>query len=165
MRGGRVLMAAGFLTAGLFVALAGGQAQDNKAQPPKSAAPPGQPGAHDKMFEHCAKACSDCALECERCGKHCQELVAAGHKEHQTTVGTCCDCAAICLAAMKSAATKGPFAGIICDACAKACDGCAAACDKHAAHDEMMAKCAKVCKECAKACREMVAHAGGAHPK
>ena len=112
MRGGRVLMAAGFLTAGLFVALAGGQAQDNKAQPPKSAAPPGQPGAHDKMFEHCAKACSDCALECERCGKHCQELVAAGHKEHQTTVGTCCDCAAICLAAMKSAATKGPFRSV-----------------------------------------------------
>ena len=163
MRGGRVLMAAGFLAAGLFVALAGGQAQDNKAQPPKTA--PGQSGSHDKMFEHCAKACSDCALECERCGKHCQDLVAAGHKEHQTTVATCCDCAAICLAAMKSSATKGPFAGIICDACAKACDGCAAACDKHAAHDQMMAKCAQACKDCAKACREMVAHAGGANPK
>ena len=37
MRGGRVLMAAGFLAAGLLVVLAGGQAQDNKAQPPKSA--------------------------------------------------------------------------------------------------------------------------------
>ena len=159
-------MAAGFLAAGLFVALAGGQAQDNnKTQPGKTPTGSNPPGAHDKMFEHCAKACSDCALECERCGKHCQELVAAGHKEHQTTVGTCCDCAAICLAAMKSAATKGPFAGIICDACAKACDGCAAACDKHAAHDEMMAKCAKACKDCAKACREMIAHVGGASPK
>jgi len=162
MRGGKVLMAAGLLTAGLFVALAGGQAQDNRAQPGGKA---GAAGSHDQMFATCAKACADCALECERCGKHCQELVAAGHKEHQQTVATCSDCAAICLAAMKSSATKGPFAGIICDACAKACDGCAAACDKHAAHDPVMAKCAQACKDCAKACREMVAHAGGAHPK
>jgi hypothetical protein len=156
------VMVAGLLAAGLVAGVVGGRAGDPQA-PGGRAAPAS--GSHDKMFENCAKACSDCALECERCAKHCQEMVAAGKKEHQTTVGTCCDCASICLAAMKTSATKGPFAGTICEACAKVCEGCGAACDKHAAHDEMMAKCAKVCKECAKACREMVAHAGGAHAK
>jgi hypothetical protein len=158
MRGGKALMAAAFLTAGLVAVLAGGQAQDNKTQPGKGAAAPS--GAHDKSYEDCAKACSDCALECEKCGKHCVDLVAAGQKEHQSTAATCCDCAAICQAAMKTSATKGPFAGIICDACAKVCDGCAAACDKHAAHDPIMAKCAKACRDCSKACKDMVAHAG-----
>jgi len=157
MRGGKAVVAAGLMAAGLFAVLAGGRADDPKA-PPGKAAPAG--GPQDKMFEDCAKACSDCALECEKCGKHCVDLVAAGQKEHQATVATCSDCAAICLAAMKSSATKGPFAGAICDTCAKVCDGCAAACEKHAAHDPVMAKCAKACRDCSKACKDMVAHAG-----
>jgi hypothetical protein len=160
MRGAKALVAAGFLAAGLFAVLAGGQAE-TRAQgvkdTPAKAAPT---GSHDKAFEDCAKVCGDCALECEKCGKHCGDLVAAGQKEHQTTVGTCCDCAAICLAAMKSSATKGPFAGIICDSCAKVCDGCAAACEKHAAHDPVMARCGKACRDCAKACRDMITHVG-----
>jgi hypothetical protein len=143
------------LAAGLF-AVTAGRADDK----------PASPGGGDKAkaaFEACAKACADCAKECESCGKHCTELAIQGQKEHAKTAALCCDCAAICIAAMKTSATKGPMAGLICEACAKACDACGAACDKHAGHDEHMARCAKACKDCAKACRDMVGVANWPH--
>src|SRR5438445_6604051 len=120
MRGLKVVLV---LAAGLF-AVPAARADDK----PQS---PADKGKAEAVFEACAKACADCAKECEGCAKHCTDLTIQGHKEHAKTAALCCDCAAICIAAMKTSATKGPMAGLICEACAKACDTCGAACDKH----------------------------------
>jgi hypothetical protein len=109
-----------------------------------------------EMFEKCAKACNDCQRECDACATHCAQLLANGHKDHLTTLGTCRDCADFCSAAAEIVARGGPFAGLICDACANACQRCGKACDKF--EDKVMKKCAKECFECEKVCREMVKH-------
>jgi len=120
---------------------------------------------HSAHFEQCAKACADCMRECDLCARHCADLVAAGQKEHLRTLGACLDCSSFCTSAAKITARRGPMAGLICEACAKACDECGAACEKFP-DDAMMAKCAKECRNCAKACREMLKHIGHeAHQK
>ncbi|MEO8268873.1 MAG: four-helix bundle copper-binding protein, partial [Aureliella sp.] len=71
------------------------------------------------------------------------------------TLSTCLDCADICAAASQVVARGGPFAKLICAACADACQKCAAACEKFPA-DEHMAKCAAECRQCEAACRKMI---------
>jgi hypothetical protein len=117
---------------------------------------------HDAHFMDCAKACDDCARICDACAAHCTMLVADGRKEHLQTVRTCADCAAICRAAAVVTAHKGPYADLICTACADACKRCGEACNKFK-DDDMMKKCAEECFRCEKACREMLKHvsAGG----
>ena len=116
---------------------------------------------HDEMLQACAKACSDCARACDTCATHCAHLLAGGKKEHATTLATCQDCADICVAASHVVARGGPYAGVICQACAEACAGCAKECEKHP-DDEHMKMCAEECRGCEKACRDMVTHAGHA---
>jgi hypothetical protein len=124
---------------------------------------PGQPGAkgggHDQSYEQCAKACNDCEQICAACSTHCAELVAQGRKEHLRTLRTCQDCATTCAAAAKIVAAKGPFADLICTACADACKRCGDECDKFK-DDPMMKRCADECRRCEKACRDMLAHVG-----
>ena len=115
---------------------------------------------HAEQYDKCAKACADCMRECESCARHCAHMVAQGHKEHLTTLGTCPDCAEFCAAAARIVARKGPLSNTICEACAKACDECGAACEKFP-NDEHMTRCAKECRACAAACREMLKHTGG----
>jgi hypothetical protein len=106
-------------------------------------------------MQHCARACADCMRACESCARHCAELVAAGQKDHLTTLGTCADCGDICGTSAKLCAREGPLAVKLCAACAKACATCGAACEKFP-DDKHMAECAKVCRDCEKVCEEMI---------
>ena len=54
---------------------------------------------HDSHFDTCAKACAACQLECHSCHHHCEDLVAAGKKEHVKTMKLCSDCGDILLPA------------------------------------------------------------------
>jgi len=115
------------------------------------------PNPHQEHMMQCAKACSDCQRECDMCAKHCINQVAAGKKDHVTTVHTCLDCADVCAAAARIVSRHGPMSPTICTACANACDMCAKACDKFP-DDAHMKKCAEECRKCATACREMLKH-------
>ena len=117
---------------------------------------------HGRHFDTCAKACADCQLECHSCDHHCEDLVAAGKKEHVKTMKLCADCGDICAVAANIVARHGTLSATVCDACAKACDECGKACAQFT-DDEHMKKCADECKKCATACREMVKHAGMSH--
>jgi hypothetical protein len=86
-------------------------------------------------------------------------LVSQGKKEHLRTAGTCVDCADVCAAAAQIVARKGPFADLICTACADACKRCGDECEKHL-NEPMMKQCADECRKCEKACREMLKHVG-----
>jgi hypothetical protein len=125
-------------------------------------APPlrAQEHPHSEHMMKCARACADCQLECDSCFAHCRALLGEGKKEHAKTAQTCSDCADVCSLAAKLSARGSPYAGSICDACAKTCDDCAAACEKFP-DDQHMKKCATTCRACAKACREMVEHLKG----
>lgn len=114
---------------------------------------------HNAHMQHCGKVCADCMLACESCARHCAHEVAAGHKDHMTTLGTCADCGDICATAAKLCAREGPFAVTLCEACAKACATCGAACGKFP-DDKHMAECAKICLDCEKVCRDMIEQAG-----
>lgn len=122
-----------------------------------TAADPPAAHKHDDHFMQCAKACDDCARECDACSTHCAKMVADGKKEHLTTLHTCQDCATFCRAASGIAARKGPFAGLMCTACADACKRCGDECEKFK-DDPMMKACADECRKCEKACRDMVRH-------
>lgn len=117
---------------------------------------------HDSHFDACAKACADCQLKCHSCHHHCEDLVAAGKKEHVKTMKLCVDCGDICAVAANIVARHGALSATVCEACAKACDECGKACAKFP-DDEHMKKCAAECKKCAAACREMIKHAGMQH--
>ena len=80
----------------------------------------------------------------------------AGKHEHMTTLATCQDCADVCSAASHVVARGGPFAALICNACADACARCAKECEAFK-DDDHMQQCAKECRKCEKACREMIA--------
>ncbi len=128
-----------------------------------TAADPPAAHKHDKHDDHymqCAKACDDCARECDACSTHCAKMVADGKKAHLVTLATCQDCATFCRAASSIAARKGPFAGLMCTACADACKRCGDECDKFK-DDPMMKACADECRKCEKACRDMVRHTAG----
>lgn len=121
---------------------------------------PAVPADHDEPMMACAKACDDCGRMCDACGAHCAKLVAGGKREHLKTLQTCQDCATVCQAASCVVARKGPFADLICTACADACKRCGEACE--AFKDEpMMKRCAEECRKCETACREMLKHVGG----
>ncbi len=109
---------------------------------------------HDPMMAACAKACSDCQRACDMCSTHCSHLLAAGKKEHALMLATCQDCADTCVAAAQIVARGGPFAGLICGACADACSRCAKECEKFP-NDAQIKMCAAECRKCEKACREM----------
>jgi hypothetical protein len=121
----------------------------------------GGPDAHAHAFDQCAKACGDCQRACDSCATHCQGLLAQGKKEHATTLQTCLDCAEHCGAAARITARGGPFADLICTACATACSRCGKECEKFSS-DKHMKKCAEECRKCEKACREMLKHTGAA---
>jgi len=112
---------------------------------------------HAGAFDGCAKACSDCQRACDSCATHCASMVAEGKKDHLTTLRTCQDCATHCGAAACITARKGPFADLICTACAEACARCGKECDKFS-DDKNMKMCADECHKCEKACREMLRH-------
>lgn len=110
---------------------------------------------HASHFKNCAKACADCQLECQSCHHHCEELVAAGNKEHFKIMKLCSECGDICAVAANIVSRHGVLSAIICEACIKACDECGQAC-AHLATDDHMKKCSEECKKCATACREMI---------
>jgi hypothetical protein len=146
----RTIMALGLcLTTAFFLSAAG--AADDKSDGHEH---------HMQAFEHCSKACNDCQRACDSCGQHCARLLAEGKKEHFKTLQTCQDCATHCVAAARITARGGPFADLICTACAEACMRCGKECDK--SPDEHMKKCAEECRKCEKACREMLKHTGAA---
>lgn len=118
-------------------------------------------GAHHAAFTACAKACSECQRACDSCTSHCAQLLQSGHKDHLTTLESCQDCADFCVAAAQIVSRGGPFAALICEACAEACARCGKACEKFP-DDKHMKMCAEECQKCEKACREMVLHAGHA---
>jgi hypothetical protein len=114
---------------------------------------------HAGHFDGCAKECANCMRECESCARHCMDQVNGGKQDHFATLQSCSDCADMCAAAGKIVARRGPMAGIVCEACAKACNVCGTACEKFPS-DQHMTQCAKACRECEKACREMLKHTG-----
>ena len=114
---------------------------------------------HGSHFEICAKACADCQLKCHGCHHHCEDLVAAGKKDHVKTMKLCVDCGNICAIAANIVSRHGALSATVCEACAKACDECGKACAQ-IPDDEHMKRCADECKKCATACREMVKHMG-----
>ena len=121
----------------------------------------GHEGHHAAAFEACAKACSDCQRSCTSCANHCSHRIAEGKKEYLESLQTCQDCATHCTAAACITARQGPFADLICTACAEACVRCEKACEK-LSEDRHMKACAAECQKCAKACREMLRHIGKA---
>jgi hypothetical protein len=129
----------------------------------QKSAPPGAAHAHNEQFQKCAQACNDCQRMCAACATHCAGLLAEGKKDHLTTLRTCLDCADFCVAAAQIVARGGPFADLICTACADACARCGKECERFAS-DKMMKECAEECRRCEKACREMLHHLGHATP-
>jgi len=113
---------------------------------------------HHEHFMKCAKACADCQMQCDMCFQHCAALLSQGEKAHALTMRSCVDCAEVCKLAATLNARGSPFAGGVCEVCAKVCDQCATACEKFP-DDKHMAGCAKSCRDCAKECREMMKHA------
>lgn len=111
----------------------------------------------DHHVDDCAKACTACQLKCHSCHHHCEELVAAGKKQHVQTMKLCVDCGDICAVAANIVARHGALSTMVCEACAKACDECGKACAQFA-DDEHMKACSQECKKCAAACREMIKH-------
>jgi hypothetical protein len=111
----------------------------------------------DAIMQECAQACSDCQRACDLCATHCAQMLHEGKKEHLFTLATCRDCATVCAAAAQIVARGGPFAALICEACAKACDQCATACEAFP-DDEHMKACAEECRRCEQACQEMLKH-------
>lgn len=109
---------------------------------------------HSAPTQECAKACSDCQRACDQCATHCAHMLLEGKKEHLTTLATCRDCATVCSAAAHIAASGGPFAGLICESCAKACDKCAAACEAFP-NDQLIRTCAEECRKCQMTCNAM----------
>jgi hypothetical protein len=63
----------------------------------------------------------------------------------------------ICASAAQVVARGGPFAGLICTACADACARCAKVCEQHP-DDAHMKQCAEECRRCEKECRDMLKH-------
>jgi hypothetical protein len=116
------------------------------------------PHGASEMFRDCAEACSDCQRECDGCSSHCARHVASGHKDHLTTLMTCQDCATFCAAAAQIVSRGGPFADLICGACAESCARCGKECEKFP-DDDTMKRCAEECRKCEKACRDMIKHA------
>lgn len=118
---------------------------------------PQQHSGHAGQSEHmeCAAACSDCQRECNSCATHCATQLKAGSAKHAATLATCQDCADVCVAAAQIVSRGGPFAELICKACADACAQCAKECKKFP-DDQHMKKCAQECLECEKACRAML---------
>jgi Domain of Unknown Function (DUF326) len=112
---------------------------------------------HHAHMVKCARACLDCQLECDTCFLHCKTLVLGGAKDHARTMDTCLGCAEMCSLAAKLAARNSPFAGTVCETCAKICDECGEACSKFK-EDQHMSRCAKACSACAAECREMLKH-------
>jgi hypothetical protein len=117
---------------------------------------------HDAAYQACAKACGECALACDTCGSHCAKMVAEGKKEHFKTLQTCQDCAAFCGTAACITARSGPFADLICKACAEACKRCGDECDRFKS-DSVMKKCADECRKCEKECQTMLKHVAQAN--
>ena len=81
-------------------------------------------------------------------------MLHEGKKEHLTTLATCRDCATVCSAAAQIVARGGPFAGLICESCAKpaaSAPWCEALPD-----DEHVSACAEECRNCEKACKAML---------
>lgn len=112
---------------------------------------------HDAVYKKCATACTDCQKECDSCAAHCANMLAEGKKDHLRSLRTCQDCATHCSAAACIVARKGPFADLICKACAEACKRCGNECEKFK-EDAHMRKCAESCRKCENACREMLSH-------
>ena len=112
------------------------------------------PAVHH-AFDKCATACSDCQRACDSCDAHCAKLLADGKKEHLKTLQMCQDCSTHCAAAASIVARKGPFAELICKACAEACRRCGKTCERFP-DDPMMKKCAEECRKCETACRHML---------
>jgi hypothetical protein len=117
--------------------------------------------AEHKHGDVCADVCSKCANTCSSCVEHCLAQLAAGKKEHATTLRLCNDCGDLCSLAARMESRRGPLRLLACDACAKACDQCAAECNKYKDQPHMV-ECAKECVACAAACREMIQHTGHA---
>jgi hypothetical protein len=113
---------------------------------------------HNAAFEKCAAECYACRRECESCSAHCVRLLAAGKTEHVKTLQTCRDCGDMCACAVGIISRHGPFADLICNACAEACARCEKACDRFTEEKHMKA-CAEECSRCEKACQEMLRHA------
>ena len=125
------------------------------AQPAQTQAKKGSQMKNNAIMQECAKACSDCQRACDLCATHCAQMLSKGKQEHLTTLATCRDCATICSAAAQIVARGGPFAGLICESCAKACGQCATACEAFP-DDEHMKACAEECRKCEKACKAML---------
>ena len=145
MLGRREFATAG-LAAGAMAAMHGGAAR---------AAEHGDHGHGKEKLDECAEACAECQVECNSCATHCLSMLKEGKKEHFETAQTCLDCATICAAASEVVARGGPFADLICTACADACEKCAKACEEFP-DDKHMKKCAEECRECEKECRAML---------
>ena len=88
-----------------------------------------------------------------------RDLLADGKAEHFHTLQTCRDCGDVCGAAAGIVSRHGPFANLICHACAEACDRCDKACERYP-EDNHMKACSEECRRCEKACREMLEHLG-----
>ena len=100
---------------------------------------------HSTHFD-AAKACAHCQLECHSCHHHCEDLMAAGKKEHIKTMRLCVDCGDICAVAANIVSRHGELSATVCVAWAKACDECGKACTQFH-EDEHMTKCAEECKQ------------------
>jgi hypothetical protein len=114
---------------------------------------------HDRMYEECTKACSECMNVCNKTAHHCFEQLKAGKQEHAPTLHLTMDSQEFCANAAKLVARRSSLAGSICKACAEACDQCAAACEKLSSDAQMVA-CARECRDCAQSCRQMLKHLG-----
>jgi len=158
MMGRREFGVAGISTAALLALQATGLGQGKKKKKGESS-----PEGHHGTIDPCAAACGACQRSCDACATHCANLLAAGEKDHLESLRTCQDCATICAAAAQIVSRSGPFADLVCTACAEACARCAEACEKNA-DDAHMQHCAEECRRCEKECREMLKHAGHAAP-
>ena len=119
---------------------------------------------HHHDVDKCAVACGACQRSCDSCSTHCADLAASGKKEHLESLKSCQDCAAICATASQIVSRGGPFADLICTACAEACARCAKICELFP-DDNHMKLCAAECRKCEAECRAMLKRGAAAETK
>jgi sterol desaturase/sphingolipid hydroxylase (fatty acid hydroxylase superfamily) len=94
-----------------------------------------------------------CIRACVDCAQECEHCGNACLGTMPECSRLCIDCAELCWSCSGFMSRGSQFMGEMCRLCAEACDACAAECERH--KEEHCQRCAEACRHCAEECRQM----------